>query len=57
MLFVMGGRTPKLRSQPSLRWYFLLTSLFLLVSIGIGCLLFRRESHAAQDISISPKRR
>ena len=57
ILLAIGGRSPNLLGPHGLAWSILAITLLLIISIGSGCLMFRRESRAAQDLSISPKRR
>jgi hypothetical protein len=52
----MGGRNTG--SQPELPWYFLVIVLVLLLLIvGVGFVMFTRESHYDEEISISPETR
>lgn len=52
-LLTVGGR-----ESNNLPWYFwAITLLLLLIVIVVGFLMFTRESHKAEDISISPDRR
>ena len=57
VLFVVGGRNPNTLGQYSLAWSFLASALLLLVSVGGGCWMFRRESDTGKALSISPKYR
>lgn len=53
VLLTIGGRLSN-----NLPWYFwTATLLLLLIVISIGFLRFTRESHEAEEISISPDRR
>jgi hypothetical protein len=53
ILLTIGGR-----QSNNLPWYFWATILLMLLAvICIGFLRFTRESHEAEDISISPDRR
>jgi hypothetical protein len=54
LLFVIGGETPVASGYPDLNWIFMAVSLLLLVGIGVGLLMFRREPRATNDISINP---
>ncbi|HSE99012.1 MAG TPA: hypothetical protein VLD57_12160 [Blastocatellia bacterium] len=55
-LLAMGGRSSD--SQPELPWYFLVIVLvLLLVIVGVGFVMFTRESHYDEEISISPETR
>lgn len=57
LLLAVGGREPG-SSQPALPWYFLVIVLvLLLVIMGVGFLMFTRESHHEDEISISPEQR
>ena len=52
-LFTTGGREAN-----NLPWYiWMIILLLLLAVVGAGFLAFRRESHDAADISISPDRK
>jgi hypothetical protein len=52
-LFTTGGREAN-----NLPWYiWLMISLLLLTVVGAGFFAFKRESHDAEDISISPDRK
>jgi MFS family permease len=57
VLFAIGGDSSDEVSQQGLPWYFLvIVILLVLVIMGLGFVMFMRESHHAQDISIhSPK--
>jgi len=58
VLLAEGGRDPNHPQEPGLPWYFLVIVLILvLVIMGVGFLMFARESNEAEDISISPDRR
>jgi MFS family permease len=53
VLLMIGGR-----QSSNLPWYFWVTILLLLLVVtGVGFLMFTRDSHEGQDISISPDRR
>jgi hypothetical protein len=53
VLFTMGGREAN-----RLPWYiWLIISMLLLTVVGAGFLAFKRQSHDAEDISISPDRK
>ena len=57
LLLAIGGRESG-SSQPALPWYFLVIVLVLLLAImGVGFLMFTRESHHEEEISISPEQR
>jgi hypothetical protein len=46
------------REANNLPWYiWMIVPLLLLVVVGGGILMFRHESHEAEDISIRPKHR
>jgi hypothetical protein len=56
VLLAIGGRDPGNPNAPNLPWYFLTTVLVLvLVIVGEGFVLFTRESHYDDEISISPE--
>jgi hypothetical protein len=56
VLLAIGGRDPGAPNAPILPWYFLLIVLVLvLVIVGAGFVLFTRESHYEDEISISPE--
>lgn len=55
MIFANSVYNPNALEQSGLTWFFLAIAMLPLMGIGIGLLMFRRESHAAKDISISPK--
>lgn len=58
VLLAVGGRDPGNPGQPNLPWYFLAIVLALvLVIIGVGFVLFTRESHHDEEISINPDAR
>ena len=53
LMLTVGGREAN-----NLPWYiWLIAPLFLLLVIGGGILMFKHESHDAEDISIRPKNR
>jgi hypothetical protein len=54
LVFVIGGRNANLEAQPGLVWFFMAIALLLIVGIGGGFLMFRREAQAAGDISLIP---
>jgi MFS family permease len=55
-LLALGGRNTG--NQPELPWYFLVIVLvLLLVIVGVGFVMFTRESHYDEEISISPETR
>lgn len=55
VLLAIGGRDPSSPNAPILPWYFLAIVLVLvLVIVGAGFVLFTRESHYEDEISISP---
>ena len=53
VLLVVGGRDSKTLSEPGLAWSFLAIALLLLISLGAGFSMFRRE---ARFPSIGPRR-
>jgi hypothetical protein len=56
VLLALGGADPTNPSQPNLPWYFLvIVILLVLVIVGVGFVLFTRESHYDDEISISPE--
>jgi len=56
VLLAIGGRDPANPNAPNLPWYFLTTVLVLVLAIvGVGFVLFTRESHYDDEISISPE--
>jgi len=56
VLLAIGGRDPSSPNAPILPWYFLAIVLVLvLVIVGAGFVLFTRESHYDDEISISPE--
>jgi hypothetical protein len=44
VLLVVGGRDSKTLSEPGLAWSFLAIALLLLISLGAGFSMFRREA-------------
>jgi hypothetical protein len=53
VLLAIGGQPSS--SQPNLPWYFLvIVLLLLLIIVGAGFVMFTRESHYEEEISISP---
>jgi len=58
VLLAVGGRDPNKPQEAGLPWYFLVIVLILvLVIMGVGFLMFARESSEGSEISISPDRR
>lgn len=58
VLLAIGGRDPKNPNETNLPWYFLVIVLVVVLAIvGVGFLMFTRDSHDAEDISISPEHR
>jgi MFS family permease len=58
VLLSIGGHDPSRPDQPNLPWYFLaIVLVLLLVIIGVGFVMFTRESHYEDEISISPEHR
>lgn len=56
VLLAIGGRDPGNPNAPILPWYFLAIVLVLVLAIvGAGFVLFTRESHYEDEISISPE--
>jgi hypothetical protein len=53
VLLVVGGRDSKTLSESGLAWSFLAIALLLLMGLGAGFSMFRRESRVP---SISPTR-
>jgi hypothetical protein len=57
VLLAVGGGDPSNPNAPNLPWYFLVVVIVLvLIIVGIGFVLFTRESHYDDEISISPDR-
>ncbi len=55
VLFAIGGNRAAETAQQGLPWYFLvIVILLVLVIFGLGFLMFMKEAHHAQDISIHP---
>jgi hypothetical protein len=54
LVFVIGGRNANLTAQPGLVWFFLAIAPLLIVGIGGGFMMFRREAHPPGDISLIP---
>ena len=53
LMLTVGGREAN-----NVPWYvWMLVPLFLLIVLAAGVLMFRRNSHEAEDISIRPKSR
>ena len=56
VLLAIGGRDPSTPNAPILPWYFLaIVLVVVLVIVGVGFVLFTRESHYDDEISISPE--
>lgn len=56
VLLAVGGNDPTNPSQANLPWYFLvIVILVVLAIVGVGFVLFTRESHYDEEISISPE--
>jgi hypothetical protein len=56
VLLALGGADPTNPNQSNLPWYFLvIVILLVLVIVGVGFVLFTRESHYEDEISISPE--
>jgi hypothetical protein len=56
VLLAVSGGDPTNPSQPNLPWYFLAVVLSLvLVIVGVGFVMFTRESKYEDEISISPE--
>jgi hypothetical protein len=56
ILLAIGGRNPNNPNETNLPWYFLVIVLVIVLAIvGVGFLMFTRESRDAEDISISPE--
>lgn len=53
VLFVIGGRSLNTLGEPGVVWSSLAITLLLLISIGIGIMMF--FGRVAKDLSISPK--
>lgn len=55
LLLAVGGREPG-SNQPALPWYFLgIVLVLVLIIMGVGFLMFTRESNHDEEISISPE--
>jgi hypothetical protein len=55
VLLAVGGSGQPNSTQPNLPWYFLvIVLLLLLVIVAAGFVMFTRESHYEEEISISP---
>ena len=53
LMLTVGGREAN-----NVPWYvWMLVPLFLLIVLAAGVLMFRRDSHEAEDISIRPRSR
>ena len=58
VLLAIGGRDPNNPNETNLPWYFLVIVLVIVLAIvGVGFLMFTRESRDAEEISISPEHR
>jgi hypothetical protein len=58
VLLAIGGRDPNNSNEANLPWYFLVIVLVIVLAIvGVGFLMFTRESRGAEEISISPDRK
>jgi MFS family permease len=58
ILLAVGGRGTRETGQPELPWYVLaIVLVVLLVIVGVGFVMFTRESHYEEEISISPETR
>jgi MFS family permease len=58
VLLAIGGRDPNNPNETNLPWYFLVIVLVVVLAIvGVGFLMFTRESRDAEEISISPEHR
>jgi hypothetical protein len=56
VLLAVGGNDPNNPNQANLPWYFLvIVILVVLAIVGVGFVLFTRESHYDEEISISPE--
>ena len=56
VLLAIGGRDSSTPNAPILPWYFLaIVLVVVLVIVGVGFVLFTRESHYDDEISISPE--
>jgi hypothetical protein len=56
VLLAVGGNDPSNPNQSNLPWYFLvIVILVVLAIVGVGFVLFTRESHYDEEISISPE--
>ena len=56
VLLAVGGNDPSIPNQANLPWYFLvIVILVVLAIVGVGFVLFTRESHYDDEISISPE--
>ena len=56
VLLAVGGNDPSNPNQANLPWYFLvIVILVVLAIVGVGFVLFTRESHYDEEISISPE--
>ena len=53
LLFTMGGRDPN-----NLPWYvWVIIPVLLMAVVAVGFFMFKRDTHDAEDISISPRYR
>lgn len=56
VLLAIGGRDPSRPDQPNLPWYFLaIVLVVVLVIVGVGFVMFTRESTYDDEISINPE--
>ena len=56
VLLAVGGNDPANPNHSNLPWYFLvIVILVVLAIVGVGFVLFTRESHYDEEISISPE--
>ena len=58
VLLAISGSDPNNPNETNLPWYFLVIVLVIVLAIiGVGFLMFTRESRDAEEISISPDRK
>jgi MFS family permease len=58
VLLAIGGNDPNNPNETNLPWYFLVIVLVIVLAIvGVGFLMFTRDSRDAEEISISPERK
>jgi MFS family permease len=56
VLLAIGGSDPNNPNETNLPWYFLVIVLVIVLAIvGVGFLMFTRESRDSEEISISPE--